>query len=149
MNQEKLERISDAIQIQCELFMVHFGELLGIFRGRINQEQMKKIDSVWMIVTKASTPSSIIKDVAPYFLHFREEVESDNAEAMLNFDYSSLIVDGCEKNTASLIVRISNEIKEVYKKGNDNLQAQIKNIVRELVRDCAIYNKLESALKKI
>jgi hypothetical protein len=76
----------------------------------------------------------ISKCTAPYFMRFETEISGQNVEALLNYDYESLIETGTEEKTDKLIRQLIQLIKAAWINGNTRQRIRIRHDIIELLK---------------
>lgn len=89
----------------------------------------------------------IMDAMAEYILLFKQEIENEDVNKILSFDYSSLIKKNTSKKTTDMIVALSEHLKYSYINGDDIMKEKIKILIIELYLGCLTHRNLENEKK--
>jgi len=132
MDNDMIEIISQQSANNAQNFIYYIRKLIVVFTGVITDGSLDHFNELWRIVQKTMQPLDIVEQMHPYFLIFKDQIEEENVEYMLNFDYSTLIVQDCEESTRNLIQDLVKNIKSVWMQDisgqNDDIRDCIVNL---------------------
>lgn len=143
----RVDVLSDQSTKAAKSFIYYLNELIMVFKGKISDGSLEELHSIWIVV-KRIEPVDIIRDAYVYFLKFYDDVQNGNDKRMLEFDYSTLIVPDCAESTKQLILNLSENIKNIYRQGDEKLNAKIRNYVKQLTTSCFIFKKCDNLIKQ-
>lgn len=130
---DELERHNTTHIKACNRFVTQLSTLIDIFAGVIKDENITELKRIWLLVRGLLQPETVVEQCGHYFLHFKDKILSDKKEdhdAMLNFDYTTLIVSGCSSSTRNLIIKLSDAVRGAWLKEDEAVNESIrKNII--------------------
>lgn len=91
----------------------------------------------------------IMDAMCDYILLFKNEIENENVDKILNFDYSLLIQKNTKKQTNDMIIALSEHLKYSYVNGDDIMKEKIKIFIIELYLGCLTHRNLENEKKNV
>jgi len=147
--QATIERISRQSTSNVGIFMQNFIRLIQLFRNHIDSAAFEDVNGKLNTARRVlQCDRELVDYVYGYFLRFEKEISENNDRAMLEFDYTTLIVPNCEQNTKELILTLIDNIKTAYSKGNEELNSKIRNTVKALAKHARIHQDLKDLMTK-
>lgn len=83
-------------------------------------------------ITYAHEYDLLLERTCPLFLKFQKEIENNEVEVLLNYDYTKLIEDDANDENKVLIMNIIKGTKEAWLK----LKERHQNIIKERIKLC-------------
>lgn len=81
----------------------------------------------------------LLLKTCPLFLKFRKEIEADEVEYLLNYDYTKLIEEDAEDENKQLIMNLIRATKEAWLKLDNKKQTIIKERIKLCLQLSLIY----------
>ena len=104
----------------------------------------------WDTINRVVGQSTIVEFVGYYFLLFKDKIEEEDAEFMLNFDYTKLINRrSLSKSKQQLITSVIGSVKKVYKDGSEDEKDEIVTLVKNLAESANIHKMLKNKLENL
>jgi hypothetical protein len=130
---DELERHNCTHTKACARFVTQLSALIDIFAGIIKDENITELKRIWLLVRGMLQPETVVEQCGHYFLYFKDKILSDKTEdhdAMINFDYTTLIVKGCANSTKNLIMALTTAVRSAWRKDDAVVNESIrKNII--------------------
>lgn len=132
------------------------GQMIGFFDGKLDQESGKKLRKIWDMVIIGSNISSpqmvnrlIGEETYVHFLKFEDMVKEKKIDELLEYDFSSHIIEGTASDTRELIENLSDGIKTIYINSDEVTKETLWESVVKLIKFSVMRANVVSKLEKM